>query len=295
MKGKLMDYARNQLPGGAYWAPEPAVEEVLKGLRANNDVCESILGLNDYLTTAIPNLHQQTRSNLVEVKKNGTIAWYERLPSENQEAITKLAVTRRKQVMQQTKEAEKELCQKRQESMKQSHERRKALKAKAQKEKETLSQEHLIETVTELCEAMNEIDSESIPPFKIKQKKLKVLRTQVNIRKKVLKQNVNITFSKARKQRPLPDIINDLKKFIAKNPAHDPSPATPMPTSPFSIVGKEIQHRFIVESGEEQWFCGFVLGYNTNTKMHELIYDGETDHQHFDLSEDIGNGDVKLL
>jgi hypothetical protein len=101
----------NQLPGGAYWTPEPAVEEVLKGLRANNDVCESILGLNDYLTTAIPNLHQQTRSNLVEVKKNGTIAWYERLPSENQEAITKLAVTRRKQVMQQTKEAEKELSE----------------------------------------------------------------------------------------------------------------------------------------------------------------------------------------
>lgn len=57
-----------------YWAPEPAVEEVLKGLRANNDVCESILGLNDYLTTAIPNLHQQTRSNLIEVNKNGTIA-----------------------------------------------------------------------------------------------------------------------------------------------------------------------------------------------------------------------------
>ena len=297
MKGKLMDYARNQLPGGVYWAPEPAVKEVLKGLRANNDLCESILGLNDYLMTAVPNLHQQTRSNLVEVKKNGTIAWYESLPSEKQEAITKLAVTRRKQVMQETKEAEKELSQKRQESMKQSHERRLALKAKAQKEKEMLSQEHLIETVTELCEAMNEIDSESIPPSKTKQRKLKVLRTQVNIRKKVLKQNINITFTKARKQRPLTDIINDLKKFITEYPAHDPLPATPMPTDhdPFSLVGKEIQHRFIVESGEEQWFCGFVLGYNTNNKMHELIYNGETDHQHFDLSEDIRNGDVKLL
>ena len=88
--------------------------------------------------------------------------------------------------MQETKEAEEERSQKRQESMKQSHERRQVLKAKAQKEKEILSQEHLLEMVTELCEAMNEIDSESIPPSKKKQK-LKALRTRVNIRKKVLK------------------------------------------------------------------------------------------------------------
>lgn len=51
----------------------------------------------------------------------------------------------------------------------------------------------------------------------------------------------------------------------------------------------------MLESGEEEWFRGFVISYNTNTKMHELIYDGETDHQHFDLSEDIANGDVMVL
>ena len=116
MKAKLMDYARNQLPGGVYWSPEPAVEKVLKGHRANNDVCESILGLNDHLTTAIPNMHQQTRSNLVEVKKNGTMAWYESLSSEERDAITKLAVKRRKQVMQETKKADEKLSQKRQEN-----------------------------------------------------------------------------------------------------------------------------------------------------------------------------------
>lgn len=148
MKSKLMDYARNQLPGGVYWSPEPAVEKVLKGLRANNDVCESILGLNNHLTTAIPNMHQQTRSNLVEVKKNGTMAWYESLSSEERDAITKLAVKRRKQVMQETKKADEKLSQKRQEIMKQSHQRRQALKAKAQEEQEVLSQEHLIETVS---------------------------------------------------------------------------------------------------------------------------------------------------
>ena len=69
MNSKLITYAKNQLPGGKYWNPEPAVEATLKRLKPNNDLCESILGLNDYLTT-IPNLHQLTRSNMIQVKKN---------------------------------------------------------------------------------------------------------------------------------------------------------------------------------------------------------------------------------
>ena len=159
------------------------------------------------------------------------------LSSEERDAITKLAVKRRKQVMQETKKADEKLSQKRQEIMKQSHQRRQALKAKAQEEQEVLSQEHLIETVSELCEVMDEIDSESIPPSKKKQK-LKVLRTQVNIRKKVLKQNINIPFSKARKQRTVPEIINDLKKFIAEHPQQNQSSATHdhMYTDPFSLT-----------------------------------------------------------
>ncbi len=70
MKDKLCSYAADQLPGGCYWEPEDKEGEViLSELRPSNDVCESILGLNDYLTTAIPNLHQMARSNLVQVKK----------------------------------------------------------------------------------------------------------------------------------------------------------------------------------------------------------------------------------
>ena len=71
---KLTDYAKNQLPGGIYWE--------LCDLKPNNDICESILGLNDYLTTAIPNMHQVARSNLVEVKKIGTMRWYQNLPTD---------------------------------------------------------------------------------------------------------------------------------------------------------------------------------------------------------------------
>ena len=92
MKEKLLTYAANQLPGSKYWKPEPEVETVLCQLRPNNDLCESILGLNDYLVTALPNMAQQTRSNLVELKKNKTISWLESLPPKQQEHINRLAV-----------------------------------------------------------------------------------------------------------------------------------------------------------------------------------------------------------
>ena len=78
---KLCTYAENQLPWGIYWEPEGLVRKILSELNPSNDLCESLLGLNDYLTTSIPNLHQMSRSNLVEVKKNNTVQWLEDLPS----------------------------------------------------------------------------------------------------------------------------------------------------------------------------------------------------------------------
>ena len=58
MKEKLCTYAGNQIPGGNFWV---CVRKVLAELKPSNDLCESILGLNDYLTAAIPNL-QLSRS-----------------------------------------------------------------------------------------------------------------------------------------------------------------------------------------------------------------------------------------
>lgn len=69
MRKKLCKYAQSLLPGGRYWEPDPAIEAVLRLVKPNNDLCESILGLNDYLSTAIPNLQQLSRSNLIQVKK----------------------------------------------------------------------------------------------------------------------------------------------------------------------------------------------------------------------------------
>ena len=69
MKIKLVMYASSQLPGGEYWDPDSQIKSVLSTIKPTNNLCESILGLNDYLTTAIPNLTQFTKSTMVTVKK----------------------------------------------------------------------------------------------------------------------------------------------------------------------------------------------------------------------------------
>ena len=61
MNENLSSYAQDQFPGGCYWEPDKQMQDILRDLKPSNDVCESILGLNDYLTTAIPNLHQMAQ------------------------------------------------------------------------------------------------------------------------------------------------------------------------------------------------------------------------------------------
>jgi hypothetical protein len=98
MNAKLSSYAKNQLPGGRYWDPEPDLRSVLKSLKPNNDLCESILGLNDHLFIVMPNLHQISKSNLVQARKNGTVKWLHTLPHNQQHAIVDLARKNRQQV-----------------------------------------------------------------------------------------------------------------------------------------------------------------------------------------------------
>ena len=92
MNEKLCTYAQSNLPGGIYWDPPEEVWIVLLALKHSNDLCESILGVKDYIVTAIPNLHQDARSNLTQVKKNKTIKWLDELSEKQQLEVVELAV-----------------------------------------------------------------------------------------------------------------------------------------------------------------------------------------------------------
>ena len=135
MKEKLSSYAQDQLPGGCYWEPDQQVQDILCELKPSNDVCESILGLNDYLTTAIPNLHQMARSNLVQVKKNKTLKWLSNLPEDEQSVIVDLAVKQRRFVSKECRDEVKVRSQQRQQKMLEENTKRVSLEKKLREEK----------------------------------------------------------------------------------------------------------------------------------------------------------------
>lgn len=60
------------------------------------------------------------------------------------------------------------------------------------------------------------MDIESLPltAAKMKAQKLSLIKTQFKIRKKILHQNIHITFSRSGKQRPIDDIISELLEYI---------------------------------------------------------------------------------
>ena len=102
----------------------------------------------------------------------------------------------------------------RQEKMIREKNHRDALQKRAAEEKARLSKIHLITSVDELKGALSEIDEESISAAKKAQKKRVLLREQINVRKKVFQESINIPFTTKGKQRPLSDIIRELSAHL---------------------------------------------------------------------------------
>ena len=69
MLDKLKTYKAEQLPGGKLWNPDQATRKALAKIQPTNDLCEGILGLNDWIQKRTPNFNQRTVSGMVEVLK----------------------------------------------------------------------------------------------------------------------------------------------------------------------------------------------------------------------------------
>lgn len=296
MREKLCMYAEDQLPGGRYWQPDQDVQDILCQIKPSNDVCESVLGLNDYLTSAIPNLHQLSRSNLVEVKKNKTLKWLSNLPSDKQTRIVDFAVKQRRLTAKECQEEETKRAEQRQKKMLEEHEKRVQLEKKQREEKEKLSQCHLIISSDELKQELLALEKESrhISTAKMVKKKIELLKMQVRIRKKVLCQTVPIVFTTNRKQRPLMEIQQELCDFIDESVL--PAECESFIRNPTSLIGRKVMHRFLeAADGTSTWYSGTVLDYSQCDKTHCLTYEGESENCDFDLTLDLILGDLIIL
>ena len=230
-------------------------------------------------------MHKVTRSNLVQLKKNKAIKWLQQLPQCQQNDVESLAIASRRDVLASRKH-DARACKQRRDNMLQAHSRLQGLKFKEKTEKHALLQEHLIISSKELNEALANIDKEV---SKSKTKKLALLKLQIKIRKKLLKQNIKIAFTHSGKQRPLNDIIQELGSYI------DSSSDSLKIVDPFTLIGKRVNRKFEVEDTHlEKWYSGTVVDYDPVSKLHTIKYDGE-DHCQFDITVDYILSDLVLI
>ena len=67
-------------------------------------------------------------------------------------------------------------------------------------------------------------------------------------------------------------------------------------TTPQQLVGRKVSHRFYDRQNKKyKWYEGLVIGYNKEDHEHEVVYENEEEHCHFNLLIDYATGDLKIL
>ena len=64
--------------------------------------------------------------------------------------------------------------------------------------------------------------------------------------------------------------------------------------SPELLVGNRIKQKFN-EDGEVQWYEGYVVSFNSDSRLHEVVYNGDSEHYFYNLLEDLEDDSLLVL
>ena len=248
MRDKLKSYAKDQLPGGKYWDPPPNVAKILEEIEPSNDVCESILGLNDWLQTSMPSASQLTKRNIIEAKKNKTVEWLDTIPAEKQNTAIKMAASQRNEVRRLDKQEALKRNELRQSIMKKDIEKQNLKQRKAEDMKDIL----VINNIQQMDKIIKSIESDVMLNQKQRNGKIKeVLKAQLKLRKILYQQNLQMFFTKKGKPVPVNELLQTFKDIMDKNPVD--SEHGGMKSS--SLVGRSISHKFFRGCRRQPLYC----------------------------------------
>ena len=64
--------------------------------------------------------------------------------------------------------------------------------------------------------------------------------------------------------------------------------------SPELLVGNRIKQKFN-EDGEVQWYEGYVVSFSSDSRLHEVVYNGDSEHYFYNLLEDLEYDSLLVL
>lgn len=178
MVEKLQSYKGDQLPGGKLWSPSETIKKALANVDPTNDLCESILGLNDWLQKVTPNFNQRTVTGMVELMKN-SMSWFTQQDKEMRDKIINLARKHSKRVKQEDRELAEQRRLKRKRAREVEVEKGKARQLKRMRRQKELEETRLLTTAEDVEEALTSVPGRTAK--QVETAKVELLRKQLQL------------------------------------------------------------------------------------------------------------------
>jgi organic radical activating enzyme len=183
-------------PSGRYWHPPKHVADVLRKIKPSNDICESILGLNDWLQTTMPSVSQLTKRNLIEVKKNKTMQWFSTVPEQKQKEYVKMAIERKSIVKKSDKEYANAIAVERQSALQKALEKHEMKNERYERMKGELSNVMVLVNWTQLETLVRRITGNmQLKKSKKDKMTLELLKTQLKLRQILIGEPIKFYFN----------------------------------------------------------------------------------------------------
>jgi len=282
MAETLTSYKADQLPGGKLWSANDRVKKALADVTPTNDLCEGILGLNDWLQKVTPNLSQRTVSTMVEVLRNSTMPWFLQQDKETKDKIINLARRRSKKEKEDDRTLGEQRRLKRKRATEVEVEKGKVRQIKRMKKQELEETEQVttVEAVEySLAQALGRTAKQQ------ETSRVDILRKQLQL----WQPGRRVTVSLHGKKSSSEELLRELVKLI-----EDAETSNRERLEALLVEGKAIKHKLRdEETNIEEWYAGVVHAVHGNTVC--VAYEGYTDTFEWrieDISDDFRNRDL---
>ena len=286
MAEKLRLYKADQLPGGRLWFPCDAVKKALAHVEPTNDLCEGILGLNDWLQKVTPNLSQRTVSTMVEVLRNSTLPWFLKQDKDMRDRIINLARKRSRRVRQEDCKLREQRRMKRKRAREVEIEKGKARKLKRMKKQKEIEETEILTTVEEVEEALARASGRT--ERQQEASRVEILKKQLQARQP----EKRVTVSLKGKKKTSDELLRELVSLL-----EEAELVQERQLSALLVEGARLEHRLKDDNTNiEVWYKGKVCSINDN--IVSIEYEGYTDSFEWtreDLVEDFKSKDLVAM
>lgn len=288
----------DHLPGGIYSSYDNDLYEEVASVPTTNVSPERDFAMLDRLMREKPNATVIALESIILYSHNKTSNWLDQKGSEEKETLLEAARSLAPVMRKKFKERREVIEARSAAAIQKKKEEIQRKQLQAVKEKEILTKEieklHLWTCRADITNGLAQLSRKS--------DKLQALKLQIKFRDKVLNQTHSdkslFRFSHKGKQHTVDHLTKNLCELIGDTGA--PSLSEQVPPSlemimiqPELLIGQQIKHRFEVDK-RLVWYDGRVAELDKDTGLFEVIY-GENEVCHFNLLEDLENGDLQVI